>query len=446
MNAYTDRYKIKPMLFLHSILGLIVSIALINYLEILSKVNLSLVWYLIYLSSLFVIVKEIKNSYFFNPIVLLPGAYLILIVLGSIVFDFLRGRQYNYFLSNIVGIGYLALLTGLLLSVKFRYKLFRNSRKIYTLNSHPIKSRYLIFFLVIFSLIATLLLFLRLGTLPILAKDIQEARLQLTTGAGYLNIFFIGLRIISFLLLYEACSIQDKRRLIFSHLLAVVIGLLLVSIGSRGSVIIYVLTYFSIYIFFNRGKFSIKKFIVLCLIITIFIGVLGSFRKGNIDIVDVLTELALVITIRPAMLEHIVHIYNTPSTYYWGMRYLSDLQRILPGTQESENVELKGMVSANTSTPELAGFTPSIVGEAYMNFGAKGIPFVLLFIGFIAGKAYKSFLTRPTFVRFLFYLTLIYGLMSAVNSGIGEKLPQFLYQWFWVFFLSILYKKVVKFI
>ena len=425
----------------HLLVGVFAVAVMVTASDFLKVWDLHYLWYIFYAGYLAFMAKKIRDGLFYEPIVVLPGYYLGILGTGTLIYAAIRGTTYNFYLTNLVGTGFLCLVLGGALAQNFTITTGLKKRRVKDFVPHGIKNFQIVLLLLAISLTATFALFLSLGTLPILASNVQEARLNLVSGKGYLNIFFIGLKVLSWSILYSSCVTGNSKRLGYSNVLALLILFLLFSTGGRKEPIIFVVEYASIYFLFNRRRFSYGSLVVALMAVLLFLGSIGSFRVGEFDIKGFTHELGLVFVIRPAMLEHITRIYDK-SNYHRGLRYLEDVKKVIPGPQKSANVELKEAITGGKSElPEFSGFTPSIVGEAYMNFGPMGIPWVMFIIGALAGAMYKFMSAKPSYLRTLLYFTLVFEFGAATSSGIGNKLESLLYLWFWVFLLALLYEK-----
>ena len=128
--------------------------------------------------------------------------------------------------------------------------------------------------------------------------------------------------------------------------------------------------------------------------------------------------------------------------FFHGSRYFADLIKLLPGQQHGANVELKNKVfGANNQMHENAGVTPSIVGEAYMNFGTSGIFYVCFLLGFVLAMFYNMAITRPSFIWVSLYITIIFSFgANALSAGISVAINHIIWNWLWIFIVYFFYK------
>lgn len=424
-------------------MALIILMAFLLYTNALEKFDLIILWCFVYVVSIFFIVNKFRNGLFFHPLFILPSAYLFILVVGSLLFHWIEQRDYSLYASNLIGVGYLSLVIGLFLSSTYLDR-FLSIKIIKPIEyPYPLKNKSIINLFIIISTIASLILFVKSGGSPLLAENRNEAKFGLLAGNGYLYIFVIGLQMLSLAALYDLCA--KNKKLLRSHILAIVVMFILFLSGFRSKTMIFGAEYISLLLFFYRRKLSLTLLVSCTFIVILFLGAMGSFRnRGSLDLLTILNEIGIVLTARPVMVELIIRNFNE-SHYFWGSRYFADLVKLLPGSQAGANVDLKYEIFPNADKlPDIAGVTPSIVGEAYMNFGSSGILWVMLFIGIFLGLTYSYMKQRPSFKVCAFYLTLVFGMAGAMQSGIGTKVVHLVLFWFWIFGIGIFCESEVK--
>jgi oligosaccharide repeat unit polymerase len=410
---------------------------------IVSTSDLKYLWFSLYGSSFLLIVDKLRKGLFFEPIVIVPSAYLLLLVIGSILFELIRERDYNVYLSNYIGIGYLGLLIGISLTQYFRYTITICRTEKVLFEHRPMRNRMLSYCIILISIMASISLFAKSG-IPMASADVNQSRIALTAGSGYLNIFMIGLAVWPMAVLYDSIARKSKTGLIISHIFAGVVFMIILMTGYRSRTMTFLAEYVGIYFFFNRRRFSLKLIIICALVSMTFLSFVGAYRRGTDDFASIAQEAGNIVASRPVMFELIVNRFSE-SKFFYGTRYFADLVKLLPGSQESVNVDLKYEVFPNPDKmPEEAGVTPSIIGEAYMNFGGLGIFWVMLFVGIILGFSYKLMARKPTYLRCAFYFTFVFTMAGCVASGIGILLMQIIYLWCWVLISNFLYEWRLK--
>ncbi|HHT9109545.1 MAG TPA: O-antigen polymerase [Candidatus Brocadiaceae bacterium] len=414
------------------------------HLHIYQKVDLSYFWYGVYAISAVFLIRKFKQGLIFEPIFILPSSYFLLICIGTLFFENLKGISFDYSLSNLVGVGYLSLIVGIILSQYYNYELVARKTRIMKWLLKPMKNRLLVLFVILISLSATALLFLK-GGVPLFANDVNEAKLEVFSSSGYLAIFYRGLPIFSLAILYDACITKDKKKLYYSNGIACIVLLVTLMMGYRSKTFVFVAEYSLLYLFFHRRVFSLKLFLTIALLFVMFFSVLGAYRRGNsVATSSVLNEAKILLAARPALFKLICENFDS-SHYFYGSRYFYDFKKMLPGSQVGANVDLKNQIPIEfaKNMPDIAAVTPSIIGEAYMNFGPPGVFWIMLVLGIVLGINYKYTKYHPSFIACAFYFNFVFNMAAAVNNSIGASLLHFTYQIIWILITSVLYEKKI---
>lgn len=424
------------LVYLSLVFSLVV-LVVASFLGVFSQYDMRILWLLLYGASAILIIKKVKTGFFFDPLVVVPGAYLFLVVTGTILFGKLTGIGYAIYPSNLVGLGYVSLILGIFLTRDFNHGVNRATE-----NSWPraMKNRPLMAFLFMICLLLSLALFAS-GGIPILAEDVNEAKLSLFSGRGYLGVFFRGLGIISLAVLHDACITRWRTRLRISHTLAVLVTFFILITGQRSSTLIFLGEYLSMYFLFNRRRFSFTEIVKVTVLVVLFLGAMGSYRHQELDFEPIISEVGHILLIRPKNFELITERYDK-LRFYHGKLYFHNLKKLLPGKQEGLGTDLKNELFPHRSDmPELAGVSVTIIGEAYMNFGEAGVIGVMIALGMVLSLAYKKMISNPTFMRSAFYLTLVFAMAGAVSSGISNKIVHLIFFWFWIAIVGLIYER-----
>jgi len=310
--------------------------------------------------------------------------------------------------------------------------------------THFMKNRGLAYFTISVCILATFALFIK-GGVPMLAADVQQARLDLVSGNGILNIFLYGLTVFPLAVLYDAIARGTRRGMIGSHLLAGFVTFVILMTGGRSRTFAFLAEYLAMYFFFHRRRFSFKLMVACTVLLALFLAVVGAYRRGgSMDVPAMTKELGIVLATRPVMFSLVIDNFSESRMFY-GSRYFGDLLKLLPGHQTGANVDLKYEVWPNADKmPDSAGVSPSVIGEAYMNFGVPGIFWFMFFEGLFLGLTYRMMINKPTFLRCAFYVMLIIDLGTAVSAGVGARLAKFMILWFWLAVIHFLYEWRVK--
>lgn len=414
----------------------IVALGFLSYREEIKVMDFSYLWYASFAVGIAFIFYHIYLGFVFHPFVLVGASFFLLIIIGTCIFSFFKERTFSDFGFNLVGLGFCSLASGLVLAEKFTLKFRKDAVSIYQPNKEMM-NRFLIYSIVGLGLVLSLAMFAKFGGLPILKSNANEAKVNFLSGNGLLNLFFKGLPVFSLVILYHQ-GINEKSLLI-SHLLFFVVLLITLAAGYRSTTLIGVGEYLFLYLFLKGKKIPLKYMFMAGIFIILFLSIWGAMRRGKLDTEGAINEFVIVVTARPAIMELIIRNFDEKN-YFKGSLYYNDFKKLMPGSQVGANVDLKYAIFGNSdSMPELAGVTPSILGEAYMNFGPQGVFWVMLLIGITLGTTYKFFLHHPSFLICSFYLTFVFGIAGSIQSGLGLKSVHLVFIWFWVFVIGILY-------
>jgi oligosaccharide repeat unit polymerase len=403
-------------------------------------VDLSAAWAVLYAGAAFVALRELAKGLFHSPFLLLPTAYFMLIVVGTNLFELLRGRATNVDLPNLVGIGFLALLSGLGVgSVSFTAD--GSARGLGSV-SVPRRSNFLgLLLFAALGCVAAALLFLKLGAIPMLSPETNEAKAALLSGSGAINLFFVGGTIAACFAVYAAALSGDPVRMRLSHAVAIALVIMLTLSGTRSKTVLFVLQYLATWMIASNLRVSFRQVAWAVLLLAVFMAGVGAARRD--DDSSAFDEARIILIARPAMFERIYTHFDLENAFH-GSRYFSDLKKLLPGADSGANTDLKYELFPNADQmPELSGVSPSIVGEAYMNFGAIGIPAVMFFVGMLGAWTYMRMRQSLSAFALIGYLLIVFMLSGAMSSGLGARLVPLVIQLFWLCALALLYRTSV---
>jgi oligosaccharide repeat unit polymerase len=438
------RIQVPPVIGWTALVFLTLFVAVLTHSGILWTADLRFLWLTIYGFSFVMIVDRVGKGRFFEPFVVMQSAYLLIIAIGSTIFELLKEKEYQLHLFNFVGIGYFGMLAGVLLAQDYLYTFNLDRVKQYTFVSQLMKNRTLNYLSVMVCILATLALFAKEGV-PMFAADVQQARLDLLSNGGYLNLFMFGLAVFPLAFLYDAITRDSRTALIWSHVLAGFVLLAILLCGGRSKTFAFLAEYVGMYYFFKRRRFSLKLMFAGISMLLIFLAVVGVYRRGGtMDVPTLTKEVGITMATRPVMFGMVVDKFSLTKMFY-GTRYFADLVKILPGHQTGANVDLKYEIWPNADKmPDSSGVTPSVIGEAYMNFGVPGIFWFMFFEGFFLGLTYRLMIRKPTFLRTAFYFILVINSATAISAGMGTRLIQLLVLWFWLAIVAFLYEWRLK--
>ena len=115
--------------------------------------------------------------------------------------------------------------------------------------------------------------------------------------------------------------------------------------------------------------------------------------------------------------------------HFYGFMLLSPFLALLPGEQLAYGIVLKEMFALEF---EGGGFTPSLVGGFYMDFGMPAVSMGLLAYGFILGRLFRRMNTNMTPYNIIIYSYVTVYFVNTIRGGfLQEILP--------IWYLLILY-------
>jgi len=389
-------------------------------------------WPFVYLAGFLLIVFLVLKGEIYHPVVLVGSSYVFLLVIGTFVFEEFRGRPLSPYVHNLIGIGFLALLSSLSMVI-----ILTGGKK------HPQKYQLqhvqLVYGLAILGILSALIMFAKFKGIPLLAANPNEAKVNFLAGNGIFNLFFKGMPVFAMAILY--IRVQLGQSLLIAHMYCGLMMILILLAGYRSTTLISLGEYVFLYLIIKEKKVPTYAWVVAFILAIFYMTFLGSYRRGNAGLAGATEELDIILNTRPVWVEIIIRNF-TEFDYYHGSLYYNDFKRFLPGTQVNANVDLKYALFANADDmPENTGITPSIVGEAYMNFGQDGVLWVSIVVGIIIGLFYWQFLQQQNFLWMALFLTLVFGMAGGIQSGIGLKLIHLTQFWFWVIFIGLLMEK-----
>ena len=366
-----------------------------------------------------------------SPLSLLTFAYFLILVVGTILFEPLRGRPLENAVLSLIFIGFISLYLGCILGES---KLFRRFVNRVSKIQFGIHEPELMVAAALVGLAAAAILFVVAGGSPLFKADVNESKLQLLAGNGHIRIFIYLLPLATLFFLYEMLR---SRYLFYKYLFwsfaFLTIGIFIFS-GFRGWVVLFLGQALVLFFVVRKKRVSLFGGVFVLFLIYSFVMIVGSFRRGSINLVETLAELVIIFTARPAAVEH---IYRNLDPGSMGITFFGDLVKLLPGTVEGVNAKIKEQVFAGASNmPDLAGINPSIVGELYLNFGFTGVFSIMFFIGLFCTFFYRVAISSLRRSIVIFYAITIMFFVVSFQKGISSGMPVLVFYIFWGLFLN----------
>ena len=156
-------------------------------------------WGASYVVSLFVLTRRLTRGALLDPLVCLAGSYLVLLALGSFLFEAVRSHALPPWAFNAIGAGHAALWLGAALVPRAQ------PVPASAWSSIPSRPAAELLLLVLGAALAgSIALYAGFGGVPLLADDPDEARLAILSGRGALALSLVGLGLLAFAFLHDA--------------------------------------------------------------------------------------------------------------------------------------------------------------------------------------------------------------------------------------------------
>lgn len=285
--------------------------------------------------------------------------------------------------------------------------------------------------------LSTVLYFYKMGEIPILSDIPEEARVILADkGGGYLRTIVYS-SIVWIMLAYTALKTGAYKRFWLFVSVCCFYMVVFFALGNRAPMITILFMMLLMKVAYDNILQDVKWYHVVCLsaiiaTIGLVFGLTGTYRVVNDKKVSQYREYQQLISegdyftiFTDQIGNYVSHgvrnfdtVYkNVPENfdYRYGATYLYPLETILPGKQYTLDMKLKDAFNMGFSG---GGFVPSMLGEAYVNFGKAGIVIVPFLIGFLLSSLYVKFKNSKISAQGLLYLFLLYYLSVHMVSGI----------------------------
>ncbi len=367
----------------------------------------------------------------FAPHVAFPVAYATLYGVGSLWFAHVRDPSQILHLYPLYFVGLLAFFGGVLAASSF----FREPPKAHGPVEAWIPRRLAVAtaLLFVFSTTMSLVVVLQAGV-PILDRNVETSRtLVLPQVCGY--VYYLArtiavpslLAIVYFFLHRERLS--NPARLFW--LVIAALGLLaLAASGYRNGVVFVLPTALVAYSYLVR---RVKGWHVALLlsVFVVLISAYGLFRyQGTIvwDTVAIVRHLLFEVSVVPVGLVTIVDKFPSEIDFFYGRGMLLGFLALAPGKQVVLGPLLKELLGLDYVG---GGFSPSVLGSFYLEFGWPGIVGGMFLWGVLLTFLFQRLRRRPAEYTVLFYsFVLVYSLV-AIRTGLLKDI-------FAVWFLVVL--------
>lgn len=305
-------------------------------------------------------------------------------------------------------------------------------------------------FSMLFSIVCAVSWYVRIGSIPIFAKDVEYARIELARGT-FLHRQLIT-TFIPFYLVYLASEIKErasnpsKKRSYFWLGVYFIIGsFLLISQGYRTFMLsfwfISILTVNGIY----RNFISRKALLALVSLVICFVLVFGVYRfyssEFNSARDDSVAELVFAnFYVRPIALEEVAEVFPGNYSYQYFETYIRGFNFLVPGAGKGVGVWLKEDILGKDFAG--AGYNPGVVGEFYLSFGMTTLFALMVFYGWVIGAASRIKVFRDDKLNVVVSSSVSFYLILAMSPGISVSILPILWSFCSIIAVSMLMKLV----
>lgn len=273
--------------------------------------------------------------------------------------------------------------------------------------------------------ISLMIFYLKAGSIPLFAGNIEVARVELKVGIGKYIILgraflTVGLSALHILCIFKKVAKQFKW---FVYVITVEGMVMLAGIGFRSPVAYLLLTVVLTHIFISESYISRQKIplkiVVFGLVMVGFLAILGYLRyRGEF-------KLASIVFLWPMLvyalaLDRIVNYFPVSHPYLYGSSFITDILAVVPGVKsEFLGNWLKSLIQLTFKGGGIAVTAP---GEAYINFGFYGVFFLGLLLGCLGGLIYELYSQRSRVADRWILILLSINFARCVTSGIMPAL------------------------
>ena len=179
----------------------------------------------------------------------------------------------------------------------------------------------------------------------------------------------------------------------------------------------------------------------LCILFLIGLAVLQVFRTNmSRESTNIVKEFYSILQSGSVNINYIYEEFPESTPFQFGNTFLINLKMLLPGPDMDFTLWLKDTIGISFSG---GGITPTIIGEAYLNFGYFGIILFMFLIGVIGNYLNSRYYVDKQNVVWIVYVTVI--MIGAFRGGIANVEINLLTSIFLIIAYKVLYKIIRKY-
>ena len=344
----------------------------------------------------------------FSPILLFPFAYSVLYSVGS--FNFLK-----YDIVEVPIYSYIYYFTGLLsyyLGLILVSKIYKANQKVSYKKQYEKEFAFILSgFLIL--LCFSIVVFAKAG-IPIFQNDVVNSRtLVVKTVGGWLYYMYKTLPLFTALLLILKWKYAANKSIIILINYLLPIGFLFMVLGAyRGAFVSTFLLLLITYHYMIKA-ISLKRAITIFVCLISVYAFMGYIRAQPSNYSGGWFQVLLIELSNPSKaLALITSRIPNEFPFFKGSIIVNAFMALLPGEQLAYGLILKDMFSLHFSG---GGFTPSLLGGFYLDFGILGIIMFMAFYGIVLGYLYYKMKKIPTPYNIVIYaFALQYFIISII--------------------------------
>lgn len=339
------------------------------------------------------------------------------------------GQILNYQFYMIL-LGYICMLVG------FNFGKYRKEKLEETAEDKEIYTKYFAYLLISISMICNVYYIISNRTL-FLGGNLEDGRIQALSSNG-LILLLTSLHLPGIGLLYNYCLKNQKSKNIV-WILVIINSIFYIIRGSRSSIINIILLIVLIRNFYK--PVALKNMINLCILFLIGLAVLQVFRTNmSRESTNIVKEFYSILQSGSVNINYIYEEFPESTPFQFGNTFLINLKMLLPGPDMDFTLWLKDTIGISFSG---GGITPTIIGEAYLNFGYFGIILFMFLIGVIGNYLNSRYYVDKQNVVWIVYVTVI--MIGAFRGGIANVEINLLTSIFLIIAYKVLYKIIRKY-
>ena len=270
-----------------------------------------------------------------------------------------------------------------------------------------------------------------------LGGNLEDGRIQALSSNG-LVLILTSLYLPGIGLLYNYCLKNQKSKNIVWIFVLINIIFYIIR-GSRSSIINMILLIVLIRNFYK--PIALKSMIKLCISFLIILAILQIVRTNmSGQASNVLKELYSILQGGSINIDYIYDEFPESTPFQLGNTFFINLEMLLPGPDKDFTLWLKDTIGLSFSG---GGLTPTIIGEAYLNFGYFGIILFMFFVGMIGNYLNSRYYMDKQNVVWIAYIIVI--TIGAFRGGIANIEINLLLSIFLMIAYEVLYKIIKRY-